>query len=970
MSLALLLALPFIGSVIAALLPSNARNAESTWSAAIAAAALVRVAVMFPQVRDGGVVREQIAWMPSAGLDLTIRVDGFAWMFAMLVTGIGFLVILYSRYYMSPSDPVPRFFAFLLAFMGAMLGLVTSGNLIQLVFFWELTSLTSFMLIGYWHHRADARRGARMALLVTAAGGLCLFGGALLIGRIVGSYELDVVLGAGAQLRADPLYRPLLVLVLIGAFTKSAQFPFQFWLPHAMAAPTPVSAYLHSATMVKAGVFLLARLWPVLSGTPEWFWIVGGAGLCTLLTGAYAAMFQHDLKGLLAYSTISHLGLITLLLGLDSPLAAVAAVFHIINHATFKAALFMAAGVIDHETGTRDIERLNGLFKAMPVTATLAMVASAAMAGVPLLNGFLSKEMFFAETVYIVSNPWIAWGLPIAATIAGVFAVVYALRFTVDIFFGEPSRDLPRSPHEPSRWMRVPIELLVLACLVVGIFPAQSIGPVLAAAANPVVGGDMPDYDLALWHGFNAPLVMSVLAMIGGALGYAWLRRQLARGRFRRAPIVGRLDGKSAFESLLARSSLVARHALEFLGTRRLQPQLFLLALIGVLAPTAAMWADGIGWGPRPRVPASPEFVAFSVIGIACAIAATWQATYHRLAALTMLGVVGLVVCLTFVWFSAPDLALTQLVVEVVTLVLFLLGLRWLPKRVAADDARPSLRVRVRRTRDLVLALVTGAGMAALSYAMLTRPAPQSISPFFLDQALPGGGGANVINVMLVDFRAFDTLGKITVLGVVALTVYALLRRFRPPRESTRLPRQQHASQGVATDLVHPRTTPDTLPGYMLVPAVLVRWLLPVAGMIAAYLFLRGHDEPGGGFVAGLVVAIAIVTQYLVAGAQWVEARLELNPLRWIALGLLAAVGTGAGSIVLGYPFMTTHTAHIDVPALGVVHVPSALFLDVGIFAVVVGSTLLTLIALAHQSLRGRRLAAQAADETHGPDAR
>ena len=560
MSLALLLALPFIGSVIAALLPSNARNAESTWSAAIAAAALVRVAVMFPQVRDGGVVREQIAWMPSAGLDLTIRVDGFAWMFAMLVTGIGFLVILYSRYYMSPSDPVPRFFAFLLAFMGAMLGLVTSGNLIQLVFFWELTSLTSFMLIGYWHHRADARRGARMALLVTAAGGLCLFGGALLIGRIVGSYELDVVLGAGAQLRADPLYRPLLVLVLIGAFTKSAQFPFQFWLPHAMAAPTPVSAYLHSATMVKAGVFLLARLWPVLSGTPEWFWIVGGAGLCTLLAGAYAAMFQHDLKGLLAYSTISHLGLITLLLGLDSPLAAVAAVFHIINHATFKAALFMAAGVIDHETGTRDIERLNGLFKAMPVTATLAMVASAAMAGVPLLNGFLSKEMFFAETVYIVSNPWIAWGLPIAATIAGVFAVVYALRFTVDIFFGEPSRDLPRSPHEPSRWMRVPIELLVLACLVVGIFPAQSIGPVLAAAANPVVGGDMPDYDLALWHGFNAPLVMSVLAMIGGALGYAWLRRQLARGRFRRAPIVGRLDGKSAFESLLARSSLVARH--------------------------------------------------------------------------------------------------------------------------------------------------------------------------------------------------------------------------------------------------------------------------------------------------------------------------------------------------------------------------------------------------------------------------
>src|SRR6478672_10687473 len=332
MSLALLLALPFIGSVIAALLPSNARNAESTWSAAIAAAALVRVAVMFPQVRNGGVIRETIAWIPSAGLDFTIRVDGFAWMFAMLVTGIGLLVILYSRYYMSPSDPVPRFFAFLLAFMGAMLGLVTSGNLIQLVFFWELTSLTSFMLIGYWHHRADARRGARMALLVTAAGGLCLFGGALQIGRIVGSYELDVVLGAGAQLRADPLYRPLLALVLIGAFTKSAQFPFQFWLPHAMAAPTPVSAYLHSATMVKAGVFLLARLWPVLAGTQIWFLIVAPIGLATMLIAAWIALFKDDLKAILAFSTVSQLGMMTMLLGFGTATAAVTAVFHIVNH--------------------------------------------------------------------------------------------------------------------------------------------------------------------------------------------------------------------------------------------------------------------------------------------------------------------------------------------------------------------------------------------------------------------------------------------------------------------------------------------------------------------------------------------------------------------------------------------------------------------------------------------------------------
>src|SRR5690606_30320793 len=329
--------------------------------------------------------------------------DGFAWMFAMLVTAIGALVVLYARYYMSPSDPVPRFFAFLLAFMGSMLGVVTAGNLIQLVFFWELTSLFSFLLIGYWHHRADARRGARIALVVTGGGGLALLAGVLLLGRIVGSYDLDVVLAARAAIVAHPLYEPMLALVLLGALTKSAQFPFHFWLPHAMAAPTPVSAYLHSATMVKAGVFLLARLWPVLAGTDPWFWVVGGAGLVTLVLGAYIAMFQDDLKGLLAYSTVSHLGLITLLLGLNSPTATVAAVFHIMNHATFKASLFMAAGIADHETGTRALRRLRGLVHAMPITATLALVASAAMAGVPLLNGFLSKEMFFAETVFVQS---------------------------------------------------------------------------------------------------------------------------------------------------------------------------------------------------------------------------------------------------------------------------------------------------------------------------------------------------------------------------------------------------------------------------------------------------------------------------------------------------------------------------------------------------------------------------------------
>ena len=956
MSLLFLLSLPFIGSAVAALLPTNARNLESSWAGTIALVVAAQLAWLFPEVSAGSVVTQRVVWLPSLGIDLVVRLDGFAWMFAMLVSGMGLLVIVYARYYLSADDPAARFYSLLLGFMGAMLGVVVSGNLVQLVVFWELTSVFSFLLIGYWTHRKDARRGARMAFTVTATGGLALLAGVLVLGHIVGSYELDAVLKSGDVVRSHALYPLALGLVLLGALTKSAQFPFHFWLPHAMAAPTPVSAYLHSATMVKAGVFLLARLWPVLSGTPEWFWIVGGAGLVTLLLGSYVAMFQNDLKGLLAYSTISHLGLITLLLGLNSPLAAVAAVFHMMNHATFKASLFMSVGIIDHESGTRDMRRLHGLFRFMPVTGTLAIVACAAMAGVPLLNGFLSKEMFFAETVFVTAHPAIEYGLPAAATLAGVFGVVYSLRFGHDVFFG-PTPRCPRTPHEPAHWMRVPVELLVLACIVVGTLPAWSIGPVLALAAQPVVGGALPEYSLAVWHGFNTPLVMSLIATVGGLLAYLRFAGRFKQRRGRGAPGLQGLDGKRLFEHLLACTSDAARRLVRWLGTRRLQPQLFAMVSIAGLAGLASALIVPLTWGDRARVPATPEFVLLWVIAGACAIGAATQAKFHRLAALAMLSVVGLALCITFAWFSAPDLALTQLAVEVVTLVLFLLGLRWMPKRVERDDPRTASRAWWRRRRDLVLALAIGVGLSALSYALLTRQAPLSISPFFIEKALPEGGGTNVVNVMLVDFRAFDTLGEITVLGIVGLTVYALLRRFRPaaeaiePTEQQRLPAEASGADLIDRD----GDGDDHLPPYLEVPAVLVRLLLPVAGLFAFHLFMRGHNEPGGGFVAGLVVAIAFIAQYMVSGTRWVEARLHLLPTRWIAIGMLIALVTGLGALGLGHPFLTTHTAHVTWPLVGEVHLPTAAIFDLGVFTVVVGSTLLLLIAIAHQSLRARR---------------
>ena len=472
MSILLAILVPFIGAPFVAYVSRRSR-AASAWAAA--GVALLSLGILLPDLAApfaGETILQRLVWMPALGLDLVFRLDGLGLLFTLMILGIGLLVILYAHYYLSQQDSLGRLYAYLLLFMGSMLGVVLSENLIQLLIFWELTSLSSFLLIGYWRTRHAARSGARMALAITGAGGLALLGGFVLLGEITGSYELSVVLASGDIIRAHPLYLPTLILILLGAFTKSAQFPFHFWLPNAMAAPTPVSAYLHSATMVKAGVFLLARLFPALSGTETWTCLVGGVGIATLLVGAVVALFKHDLKGLLAYSTISHLGLITALFGIGTPLAAVAGVFHIINHAIFKAGLFMAAGIIDHETGTRDMRRINGLRHQMPHTAALAMVAAAAMAGVPLFNGFLSKEMFFAEAMDASSRLSIGWLLPAAVTIAGIFAVAYSLRFIHDVFFNDAEPiDMPRTPHEPPRWMKVPVEILVVLCLLVGILP-------------------------------------------------------------------------------------------------------------------------------------------------------------------------------------------------------------------------------------------------------------------------------------------------------------------------------------------------------------------------------------------------------------------------------------------------------------------------------------------------------------------
>jgi len=921
MPIASIILLPLLGAMLPPLAARFGRAAAG-WSAALLTVAALAIALWHaPRVLSGGEIHTYQDWIPLLGLSLSFRFDGLALLFVLLITGIGLLVFLYAYYYLPKKDRLGRFYALLLLFQGAMLGIVLADNLLLLLIFWELTSLSSFLLVAYKPHTRVARQGARMALAITAGGGLTLLAGFLLLGHIVGSFQLTEVLAAGDLVRGHPLYLPTLLLILIGAFTKSAQFPFHFWLPNAMAAPTPVSAYLHSATMVKAGVFLLARLFPVFSGTEVWFYVVGGVGLFTMLFGAYVAIFKHDLKGLLAYSTISHLGLITFLFGLGTPLGAVAGLFHVGNHAVFKASLFMGAGIIDHETGTRDMREINGLWSFMPYTATLAMVAAAAMAGVPLLNGFLSKEMFFAETIH---HDWLGpldWLIPAIATLAGIFAVAYSVRFIHDVFFnGEPVH-LPRTPEEPPFWMKIPVEILVAMCLLIGIFPSQTVRPLLDVGVASLLGFE-PDYSLAIWHGFSLPFLMSLIALIGGAALYSQ-RQRLFAAHDRYFP---RTSGAAGFQYFVSRVRHLANDLIARIDNESLQRYVawLIVAAIG-LGALPLLSAGTALYGGRALSPVDGVSLAMALI-LAVAAVGVVVLRRRRMLALIMTSLVGLVVTLTFVHFSAPDLALTQLSVELITTVLMLLALLFLPGGRIPAISRWRLR------RDFVIAGAAGIGVAAIAFALMTRP-PASIADYFLANAKPLGGGKNVVNVILVDFRGIDTLGEITVLAIAAIGILALLSRLRLPIPQT------HPSGRRWSGEVSP-----------LIMSTISRPLLPMALMVAVFILLRGHSHPGGGFIAGLIAAIGLILQQIASGIAWTQARLRLSYLTLIGTGLLLAVGTGLGAWVFGRPFLTSATLHPKVAVLGELELASAMLFDVGVFLTVVGTVLLILEGLGRLS--------------------
>lgn len=935
--LPIIILLPLIlGTTLVLWLSKFSRGITALAAISVSLSCFILLLSYAKQVFTGTAISQSWQWLPQVGIDLSFRLDALGLIFALLITGIGTLIYIYTYYYLNSKNSLSKLYALLMMFMSAMLGISLSNNLIILLVFWELTSISSFLLVGYWQNYEAAQRGARMALTITGMGGLSMLGGFILLGQITGTYQIDQILTMGTTIQNSPLFIPTLLLILLGAFTKSAQFPFHFWLPNAMAAPTPVSAYLHSATMVKAGIFLLARLLPIFVGSALYHNLVTTIGLLTLCMAAFFAIFKEDLKGLLAYSTISHLGLIVCLLGLGSPLAVAAAIFHIINHATFKAALFMLAGIIDHETGTRDLRKLSGIWQLLPFTATLTMITAAAMAGVPLTNGFLSKEMFFTELLANVSGSFSILAA-IVATFAGLFAVAYSLRLVHGVFFdGDVGRAVPKKDaHEPVIGMRAPAILLATLCIFVGIIPSLLVQPIVnAGTLASTQSNQFEGVHLALWHGFNLPLLMSAIALLGGTIFYFALAKG---GRMREIdldPLLGKFQGKLIFENFLKNLLLTSRKIKQKTETGSLQNYLMLIVAFSIAIVATPLFNQDLTTGTRVLTHAP----LLAIILWLLLFSACWMMLWfhhERIKAVLISGAIGLVVTMVFVTLSAPDLALTQITVDVVTTVLLLMSLSLLPQLTAYESSR------TRRWRDAALAIGGGLGIGWIAWLILTRD-HNSISWFFVQQSLPLGGGSNIVNVILVDFRGFDTFGEITVLGIAGIGALCLMDGMRAHGTTI--------TQGLSY-----RFNPSPL---ML--RMTASWVLPIALVVSLYIFLRGHNYPGGGFIAGLITSLALIIQYIALGQDKAEQMLKAQSGRlyeiWIGLGLVIAGITGIAAWLWGRPFLTSAHIYVESGIFGQFHFASAAAFDLGVYATVVGATMLLISVLGdsrHSAMSG-----------------
>ncbi|MEK3890274.1 Na+/H+ antiporter subunit A [Bacillus sp. FSL K6-3431] len=745
---------------------------------------------LIPAMKNQGSIQETVNWIPSLGINFTAYVDGLGLLFALLITGIGALVVLYSIFYLSKEkEKIGSFYVYLLMFMGAMLGVVLSDNLIVLYAFWELTSFSSFLLIGFWYERERSRYGAQKSMLITVFGGLAMLGGFLLLHVMTGSFSVREIITMTSDISSEPLFITALVLVLLGAFTKSAQFPFHIWLPDAMEAPTPVSAYLHSATMVKAGIYMVARMSPIFAEQGTWFWLVGGIGVLTLLWGSINAVKQTDLKAILAFSTISQLGLIMSLLGVGAAAlhftemdnniymaATVAAVFHLINHATFKGSLFMVAGIVDHETGTRDIRKLGGLMQMMPITFTIALIGTFSMAGLPPFNGFLSKEMFLESMVDVLSLNIFqlgTWGVlfPVVAWVASVFTFIYSMILFFKTFTGKSKvENLPQKPHEAPIGML--ISPIILATLVIGfgLFPnvlsTSIIEPAVASIVPGLIdAGQVINVNISFWHGFSPALFMTIGIILIGILLYITLPK------WKR--VYGLLSNQftlnNMYDNGLIKIESGSKNATNryMTGSIRTYMIYIFIAIIGILS-FSMFKKDAFLLDTTNVAPIGVYEVVLTLIIVGASI--TILMAKSRLTSIVALGAIGYTVALFFMLFRAPDLVLTQLVIETISVALFLLCFFHLPKL-----SRKEERIKFKLTNAIVAA---GVGIVVTLIALSAHSTKifDSIAQYYIENTADKAAGGNMVNVILVDFRGFDTMFEIAVLGIAALGIYGMIR--------------------------------------------------------------------------------------------------------------------------------------------------------------------------------------------------
>ncbi len=905
-------------------------------------------ATQVPSVLDGAEPSSRLSWVGGLDVAFSFRLDGFALLMALVVTGIGTLVLAYSAGYFGPEVPrarLARFAGGFVAFAGSMLGLVLADDVWTLFIFWEATTITSFVLIGLDDDQAAARAAARQALLVTGAGGLALLGGLAILANAAGTTAL---LDLGAANDARVVVQVGLVLVLVGALTKSAQVPFQFWLPGAMAAPTPVSAFLHSATMVKAGVILIGRLAPQFAEVSWWRPTLVTVGGLTMVVGGVNALRQHDAKRLLAHGTVSQLGLLVVLFGVGYPEATAAGVALLVAHALFKATLFLVVGIVDHATGTRDIRKLRGLRTQMPWMAAVAAVATASMVGLPPLLGFVTKEAAL-DALVEEHTTWATVALLVVVA-GSILTTAYSARLWFGVFGGQPERstDPASVSHPTGPTMTAPVGILTVLTIAGGL-GAGPLGDRLGVASESL---DMAaESHLALWAGVHLSLFLSIGIVTLGAVLYLALERSTI------VIPASPLSGEGAFLRSYEGLQVGARRVTGVIQNGSLPAYVAVIFSV-VVAGVAAAALRGAEVGPAGLVGGQP--LQGAVAFLAATMAVAMIATRRRFVAVLMLGSIGYAMAVIFLIQGAPDLALTQVLVETTVLVVFLLVLRHLPEGYSAP---PEWAPRALR---LAIAVAVGVGVAGFAMAAGTARTDRPVADEITRLTEPEGGGHNVVNVILVDFRGIDTLGEITVLAIAAAGVANLVRAARRDLDDDDDPLGDPADRAPGAG---PPSGRVTIGARSVVFGQVTRAAFPVILLVSLYIALRGHNAPGGGFAGGLIAGIAFVMRFLSGGSPRLRRDRPLPTSGLIGAGLLLAVGSGLASLAAGAEFLDAEIAHLEVPLVGEVELVSATLFDLGVYALVLGVVLSVLTHLGAEASRPPRWFRQQADEPTSPGA-